>query len=256
MVNILDAGNRYKAAGIHLGWSAGVAVLAALMVFATWYPWPYRQMSGGQQLFLLVVSVDLVMGPLLTLAIFNPKKRRGVLLRDLAIIVALQLSALVYGLHTVYVARPVAMVFEGTRFRVVSHFDVAREELPTAPDEFKSLSLSGPVVLGVREPKDEAEKLKAIDLALAGKDIGARPSFWQAYAKSAQEALKRARPVSALNAKYPGSTGLIDEAVAKTGRTAAQLKFLPVISFKGDWSALMDAQSGEVVGFVQLDGFF
>src|SRR5947209_6892165 len=108
MINILDAGNRFKASGMHLAWSAGAATLAALLVFAVWYPWPYRQMSGGQQLFLLVVSVDLILGPLLTLTVFNPRKPRKVLLRDLVIIVAFQLSALMYGLHTVYVARPVA----------------------------------------------------------------------------------------------------------------------------------------------------
>lgn len=256
MINILDAGNRYKAAGMHLAWSACVAAIAALMVFAIWYPWPYRQLSGGQELFLLVVGVDLVMGPLLTLSVFNPAKPRKVMFRDLAVIVALQLGALAYGLHTVYVARPVALVLENARFRVVSYADVAHEELPDAEIEVRSLSLSGPLVLGTRQPKDESERLKSIDLAMGGVDIGQRPSFWQPYKSSAPTALKQARPVEALYQHYKGSRELLDQAVARTGRPAAQLKFLPVISFRGDWSALVDAQSGEVVGFVQLEGFF
>ena len=157
MINILDARNRYKAAGIHFGWSACVGLLAALMVFAVWYPWPYREMSGGQQLFLMIVSIDLVLGPLLTLAVFNPRKLRTVMFRDLAVIVTVQLSALVYGLHVVHIARPVALVYEGTRFRTVSDVDVVHEELSAAPVELKRLSLSGPLVLATREPKDEKE---------------------------------------------------------------------------------------------------
>jgi hypothetical protein len=256
MVNILDAGNRYKAAGMHLAWSACVAIVAALMVFALWYPWPYRELSGGQELFLLVVSVDIVMGPLLTLAVFNPEKARKVMFRDLAVIVAFQLGALAYGLHTVYIARPVALVLENARFRVISYADVAHEELEKADVEVRSLSLSGPLVMGTREPKDQTEKINSVELALNGVDIGQRPSFWQPYSRSAQTALKQARPVAGLYQYYKNSGPLLDQAVARTGRPAAQLKFLPVISFRGDWSALLDAQSGEVVGFVPLEGFF
>ena len=57
---------------------------------------------------------------------------------------ALQIAALVYGLHTVYIARPVAMVFEVERFRLVTANDVPVEELPKAPPEFRELSLTGP----------------------------------------------------------------------------------------------------------------
>ena len=44
----------------------------------------------------------------------------------------LQLAALVYGLHTVYIVRPVAMVFEVERFRLVTANDVLLDELPKA----------------------------------------------------------------------------------------------------------------------------
>jgi hypothetical protein len=256
MANILDAENRNKAAGIHLFWSMGVAIVAAVMVFALWYPWPYRHLAGGQQLFLLVVGVDLVMGPVLTWSVFKRSKPRRVMFYDLAVIVALQLAALGYGLHTVYIARPIALVYEGTRFRVVSHADVVREELPLAPVALNTLSLSGPVVLGTRSPKDEVERVKSIELAMAGIDVGRRPSFWQAYAASAAEAAQKARPMALLYQHYPQSKELIDQAVAQTGQSAGQLKFIPVISMRGDWSILLDAKSGAVAGFVPLEGFF
>ncbi|WP_309246762.1 hypothetical protein [Ramlibacter montanisoli] len=122
---------RARAAGIHLALSAVVAVLAGLLVFALWYPYPYREISGGRELFLLVVAVDVVLGPLLTFAVFNRAKPE--LRRDLAVIVALQLAGLAYGLWTVQLARPVHMVFEYDRFRVVHRVDIPAELEPLAP---------------------------------------------------------------------------------------------------------------------------
>ena len=43
----------------------------------------------------LVVGIDVVLGPLLTLIVFHPKKKS--LIWDLAVIVAVQLGALGYG---------------------------------------------------------------------------------------------------------------------------------------------------------------
>ena len=101
-----DWRDRLRAAGIHLGLSALVAAMAALLVFALWYPYPYREISGGRSLFLLVITVDVVLGPLLTFAIFDRAKPRRRLRRDLAVVALLQLAGLAYGLWTVNLARP------------------------------------------------------------------------------------------------------------------------------------------------------
>ena len=73
---------RLRASGIHLGISLCIATLAAVVVFGLWYPYPYREISGGRSLFMLVVCVDVVMGPLITLLIFSTKKTRRHLAAD------------------------------------------------------------------------------------------------------------------------------------------------------------------------------
>ena len=84
--------------------------------------------------FFLVMSVDVVLGPVLTFAVFNRAKGVRHLRRDLAVIGVLQTAALAYGLHTVYIVRPVAMVFEVDRFRLVNgRCRSSRQELPEAP---------------------------------------------------------------------------------------------------------------------------
>src|SRR6476620_1241962 len=142
--------SRLRAAAIHLALSIMVAGLAGLLVFAVWYPYPYREVSGGRELFLLVVSVDIVIGPLVTLAVFNRAKPDAELKRDLAIVGLLQLAALCYGLWTVHLARPVHMVFEYNRFRVVHQVDIPTELNDKAPAGIDIAPWGGPTLIALR----------------------------------------------------------------------------------------------------------
>lgn len=246
---------RAKAAGVHLGLSGLIGLLAAALVFGLWYPSPYRTISGGQSLFILIVSVDLVLGPALTFVVFDLQKSRSVLIRDLAVIAALQIGGLVYGLHTVYQARPVALVYEPGRFRVVTNVDVLDSELPQAPPELRNLSVTGPRLLGTRKPRDNDEQLRAIEMALRGADVGQRPSFWQPYPQSIASVIQEGRPLQQLYSQYPGSKREIEKYLMGIGRHAEEIKFLPIIAKESNWSALVDAKTGEIVGYVPYDGF-
>ncbi len=57
----------------HLGISVAVALLSAALVFGLLYPAPYRAMLGVGPIFLLVLAVDVVCGPLLTLTPPTPE---------------------------------------------------------------------------------------------------------------------------------------------------------------------------------------
>lgn len=247
--------DRFVAAGWHLLISAVIAALAAALVFGLWYPGAFRLLAGGQGLFLLVVSVDVVLGPLLTFAVFNRAKGWPHLRRDLAVIGVLQLSALAYGLHAVYAARPVAIVFEVDRFRVVSAVDVYEPELAQARPEYRSLPLTGPWTLSVRDAKAGAEKTDALMMALErGYDMGQRPGFWVPYEQARAAALKSARPVRQLLERYPARAAEINAALAERGLAAEAARFMPVMA-RGDWVAVLDVQ-GNIATFLAADGFF
>lgn len=249
---------RIKAALIHLLVSALVVSLVAGLILLLWYPWPYSRIAGGLNLLVLVATVDLFLGPMLTLVIFDSQKARSVLFKDILVIGCLQLAGLLYGAHTVYLARPVALVFEGSRFRVVSAAGVQENELPQALPEFRSLSMMGPRLTGTRPFRNQQEKMEAAEKALAGADIGLRPVFWQDYRLSVPQVLSVSRPVELLYQKYPADQGLIDERIKATGHSRNQLKFLPLIAREGggDWLVLIDTISAQPVGFLEKDGFF
>jgi hypothetical protein len=253
-VPALDLKRRARAAGIHLLVSLAVAGIAAALVFGLWYPGPYRSLSGGRDLFLLITTVDVVLGPLLTFVVFDLRKGWPHIRRDLAIIGCIQLTALLYGLHTVYVARPVAMVFEVDRFRVITANDVHEPDLPEARPEYRDLPLTGPWLLGTRPVAPGDERNDAIFLGLSGIDIAARPKFWAPYVQSKSNVLKVARPLADLLKKYPELSDPVRRRLSERGETADSVYFVPVQA-RGDWVALIRSDAS-IIDFENVDGFF
>ena len=246
---------RLRASAIHLCFSLAIATLAAALVFGLWYPYPYREISGGRELFTILVSVDVLLGPLITLAVFNRAKPWPELRRDLCIVVLLQLAALGYGLWSVGVARPVHLVFEYDRFRVVHAVDVPAQLLDKAPKDIVALPWSGPTLLSLRPLHDNQERTKVTMEALAGLELGTRPDLWQSYAAGVPDILRAAHPLSALMARFATQAARIQEAVAATGRSADGVVYLPLVGRKAFWTVLLDAHSGEVLGTLPLDSF-
>ena len=245
---------RLRASAIHLAISLSVATLAALLVFGWWYPYPYRELSGGRELFALVVVVDVVLGPLITLVIFNPAKTRRHLMMDFTVIGLLQVAALAYGLWTVFVARPVHLVFEYHRMAVVHAVDIEPEMLSKAPAGLQQLPLYGPTLLSLRSLQGN-EAIESVMLATGGISQAAQPRLWQPYEAARDQILQESRPAAQLQERFPAQADAIARAVARTGRPLNELRTLPLLSRKTAWTVLIDAQSAQPVGFVALDSF-
>lgn len=246
---------RLQAAGIHLAVSSIVAVLAATLVFSLWYPYPYREISGGSHLFMLVVLVDAVLGPLLTLTVFDRRKPRHVLRRDLTFVGLLQAIGLAYGLWTVAQARPIHLVFEIDRFYVVHAVDVPQQLVSMAPHALQTPPWGGPTLLSLRPFKDNAEQFEATMMALQGVEPAARPDLWQTYAAGHSDVLRAGKPLAQLQERFAGQSAQIDKLLAETGRKAEQVLYVPMTGRQFFWTVLVDASSAQVLGFLPLDSY-
>ncbi|MDW5441074.1 TfpX/TfpZ family type IV pilin accessory protein [Polaromonas sp. SM01] len=250
--------SRFSAAGIHLALSLVVAALAAWLVFVLWYPYPYRDISGGRELFFIVIAVDVVMGPLLTLTVFNRRKPVRELRRDLTVIGLLQLTALTYGLWTLSVARPVHLGFELDRFRVVHAIDIPEEELNLAPPAFRQLPWTGPTLLSVRDFNSEKESFEATLVALKGGPLSARPELWQSYENARPKIVKVAKPLRDLKNRFPAQVNVIDAALkSDSGNSNATrlIGYVPMVGGDKFWTVLLDINTTEVIAFVPIDSF-
>ncbi len=247
--------SRGLAGGVHLGISLLVALASAAFVFGLWYPYPYREMSGGRNLFMLVVAVDVVIGPLITLIVFNPAKPRRELRMDLGIVGALQIAALCYGLWTVYAARPVHLVFEYHRLTVVHASDIDPALLEQAPPALRALPNRGPTFLSLRPFRSPNEEYDSTMAALSGMAQAAQPALWQPWDSARTDILRESQPLDDLRARYPDRAAEIDAAIARSGVAIAQLRTLPILDREQAWTAVIDTGTAKPVAFLSLDSF-
>lgn len=242
-------------AGYHLALSLAIALLAAGVVFGLLYPAPYRDMLGVGSIFLLVLAVDVVCGPLLTLILASPKKSQRERWLDFSLIGLIQLTALVYGLHSVWVARPVALVFEVDRLVVVTANEVDPAELGKAPDGLRHLPLWGVLQAGTRQATNGAEMMESVERSLAGVSPAMQPGWWAPWEQAHPGMVARAKPVTELLARRPLQATVLQAAIRASGLPAADLRYLPLVSSKTlDWVALLDTQLN-IVGWAPVDGF-
>ena len=253
-----------RAVTLHVLLSMVVLVLVALLVFAVWFPPPLGQLTGGLRLFWMIVSVDMVCGPLLTLLLYRTTKTQLALAVDVSLIAFLQLAALGYGLNTLAHARPLAQVFEVDRFRLVSYADIAEPDLQNLPPWAQPWRASALRTLGLREAATASERLQSFGSSLSGVDAGQWPSRWQEYALNRNQVLERSKPLAALRSAHPTHMDVINKAIAEAmtdsqpGETgeAEQLRWVPLVSRTSlDWVVLLDPSSLRIRAYAPLDGF-
>jgi len=244
--------NRYQACAWHLLASLGVAVLSALLVFELWYPGALASASGVDNIYWLLLLVDIVLGPVITLIIFNPKKKE--LNRDLAMVVAVQLGALFYGLNAVYSARPVYVIFSIDRFDLVFAKDFSEEKLLTAvkPD-YQSLPIFGPEVIAARLPDDNKERTKLLFSSISGgEDLHLLPQYYQPYSELKAEAIKRSQPLEALKKFNHDKLAIIDTLLANYTEKKITPSYLALKGIVKDLTVIIDHESGELLEWVDL----
>ena len=109
--------NRYQAFAFHMIISLVIFFILLVSITQYWYPGILFEAGNAWRAIILIVGIDLILGPALTLIIFNTKKKS--LKFDLFIIALVQISALFYGTWTIYQSHPVALVYVGSSFHII-----------------------------------------------------------------------------------------------------------------------------------------
>jgi len=236
--------HRLRAGFIHLCLSAAIAALVFVPIYFIWYPDVLYESAGGRDLFLLIVSVDVTLGPLITTVVYVPGKWG--LKFDLVVIGTLQLMALAYGVSVLFESRPVNIVFVKDRFELVRANQVPESVLAQAHmDRYRDLSWTGPKLVGVQFPADADERFKLMVSGMAGVDIQAYPQYHVPYDAVRKDVVAKAAPLAGL-ARF--NKGIDVAAVAKgVDRVEGDVKFLPLRAGKVDLTVLLDAKNGDVL---------
>lgn len=243
--------NRYKAAAVHLAISAALATAVISLLYFLWFPQPYFIAAGATRLVVILMGVDVGIGPLLTLIVVSPKKSKRLLKLDLLVIATLQFSALVYGVHIIAQSRPVFLVAEIDRLVLVSAGDLSDTDLAQGSTSvFRTRSWRGPVLVGALPPTGNA----GIDLTTHtisdGKDIDRMPKFYVPYDQVIDKVMLRARELSKLKTTSDSELRQLNE-VSEADRSTVLA--LPIQRGEQSSTAIMSKQTKRPVAILGID---
>lgn len=245
---------RFKAAGIHLGISAGIATLVLAAMLGVWYPDMYFRLMGGGTLLFLIVGVDVCLGPLITLVIF--KSGKPGLKFDLMVIALIQATALAYGIHIMYATRPAYTVFVTNGFLVTPANEIEPAELEKASrPEWRKLPHFGPELVYGQLPKEKTASEKLAELAKEGLYIHQFPQYYAPYSEHIAEVLKEAKPLAKLKRLSPSHKQKVEHFLQKQGKPEQNFAYVPISARLEFMAAILDAQSGAVVGILDVDPY-
>jgi hypothetical protein len=200
---------RLKAFGLHLLGSASALALVLGGLYLGWYRWPGWYLSSVLHVVGIVVMVDLVVGPMLTLVVSNPRKPRRILGRDIALIVTVQLVALVYGTVTLWSGRPLYYAFSVDSLDCVQASDIDASEIALALRENPSFAphwYSLPRWIWAPLPDDPDAAVHIVNEATfgSGKDVTEMPRYfkpWEQGLPKLRDRLMRLDDIKQLNKK-------------------------------------------------------
>jgi hypothetical protein len=176
---------RLKLFSLHLLSSATVLTLILGSLYLGWYRWPGWYLTDVARVIAVMVCVDVVLGPTLTLIIANKNKPRRELARDIGIIVAVQLCALAYGSMLLWNGRPLYYAFSENILQLVQAYDIDTNEAKLGREQNPALaphwySLPRWVWTPLPQNSEEAKKIVASAIT-GGDDVISMPRYFKRW---------------------------------------------------------------------------
>lgn len=195
---------RLKAFGLHLSASVTLLTLIFGALYLGWYRWPGWYLTGVLHVVAIVAFVDLALGPTLTLIVATPRKPRATLVRDIGVIVTVQLAALVYGAATLWLGRPLYYPFSVDRLQIVQASDLEASEIDLAQRQNPALAphwYSLPRWIWAPLPENPDEAAKIIQSAVfGGQDVIQMPRYFRSWEQGLPKLREQLRPLDEIQA--------------------------------------------------------
>lgn len=229
----------------HLSISFLIALLVVGLVFFIWYPSPLATAVGVTHIFLMLLVIDVILGPLLGLLVYKEGKKT--LKFDLSVIILIQIAALCYGVFSIEQGRPAWLVFHTDRFELVRKNDMILENIDQAQPQFQQVSWAGPQFAAVKlaiSPQQRQNDM--FTEVLGGISLAQQPDRYVELTQAKNQIQQRVLPLVELE-QYNSKTE-VEKILAKYPQATA---FLPLKASSVDMTVLVDP-SGKVVKIVDL----
>ncbi len=246
---------RLKAFGLHLLGSATALTVVLGSLYLGWYRWPAWYVAGVIEVVAVLVSVDLVLGPTLTFIIASEKKPPRELVRDIAIIVIVQLCALIYGSIQLWNGRPLYYAFSENVLQLVQGYDISAAEAERGRQLNAELAphwYSLPRWICAPLPKDQDERQKIVtDVIFAGgDDVISLPEDYQRWEQCLPALRSQLKNVDTVAYFAPNEKKILKARMQAAGLKIDQLDTMPLSGRGHPLLAVFDLKSLKIVALI------
>ena len=171
---------KFKATLIHFLLSVALVALIIGSILFLFFPELFIGVTDFKEVALIIICVDLVLGPLLTFVVFNPKKTKKSLYLDFSVIAAIQISAVLYGAFSLFQIHPVYVTFNIDRFTIVTAKDAEPEK--ALVKEYKISKFDAGKLAFAKMPYDlEKQNDLLLSATMGGEDLESMEEYYEPY---------------------------------------------------------------------------
>lgn len=229
----------------HFAISCIIALAVMLLVFFIWYPSPLATAVGVTHIFLMLLAIDVIIGPVLGFLVYKEGKKT--LKMDLTVIIVLQLCALGFGIYSIAEGRPVWLAYNVDRFELVRNNDIVEEKIVQALPQYQHPSWGKPQYVAVEFAKDnETRNEDMFAEALGGISLAQKPERYVDISNAKTQVQQRMQKLVVLE-QYNEQASV--QSIVKKYPQA--IGFVPLKAVNVDMTVLVDAQ-GDVIKIVDL----
>ncbi len=247
---------RLKACGLHL--LASTVALSSILgtLYLGWYHWPGWRLADVVHVVLVMVGVDVVVGPLLTFVIARSTKPRRELMRDIAMIVTVQLVALVYGTVSLWDGRPLYYAFSENVLQLVQAYDIDAQETALARRQKAELAphwYSLPRWVWAPLPQDPEERRKIVGSAVGGgDDVISMPRYFKPWDQGLPALRAQLKKVDAVAYFSTGEKRVLKERLRAAGLSPDQPNAMPLTGRGHPLLAVFDPASLKIIAIFKV----
>ncbi|WP_168397450.1 TfpX/TfpZ family type IV pilin accessory protein [Acinetobacter indicus] len=220
------------------------SVVVGLVII--WYPYPLANAVGVTNIFFMLLVIDVIVGPVLSLLVYKEGKKT--LKFDLSVIIIIQIAALCYGVYSIEQGRPAWLVFHADRFELVRKNDILLENIDQAQSQFQHVSWSKPQFVAVKSAVSIQQRQNDMFTeVLGGISLAQQPDRYIELTQAKNQIQKRALPLLELQ-QYNQKTK-VEKTLAKYPKADA---WLPLKANAIDMVVLVHKESASIIKIVDL----
>lgn len=237
---------RFKFFFSHLFISLVIALLVMGLVFFIWYPSLLSQAVGVTHIFLMLLAIDVIIGPVLGFMVYKEGKKT--LKMDLSIIILLQALALGYGVYSIFEGRPAWLAYNVDRFELVRNNEIITDHIEQAQPQYQHPSWLKPQIVAVEFAQDhQTRQNEMFAEVLGGISIAQRPERYVPFSQAKTQLQQRAQPLSTL--KQLNDPATVDQILKQYPEATA---WVPLKASAVDMVVLVNPEKAQVVKIVDL----